>query len=107
MEQYLVQMAYEPAVSALDDPVEAVRGAVKRLGGKVASGWFSVGDYNVVAVVDLPVSEAEQDLSAALTEAEGVRVVQTSRLIPSDARIGMLRCRHGFPSSDGGCEHGL
>jgi uncharacterized protein with GYD domain len=55
MPKYLLQVAYTPEAwaSLIKSPhnrLEAVRPAVEKLGGKIETGWFCFGDYDLVAV---------------------------------------------------------
>jgi uncharacterized protein with GYD domain len=47
--------------------LEAVRPAVEKLGGKLETGWFCFGDYDLVTVVNMPdnVSAAAFSLAAS------------------------------------------
>ena len=71
MPQYLLQVAYTPEawaslIKSPRIPLEAVRPAVEKLGGKLETGWFCFGDYDLVAVLDMPdnVSAAAFSLAA-------------------------------------------
>jgi uncharacterized protein with GYD domain len=56
-------------ISQPQDRIEAVRSAVEKLGGKVVSGWFSFGQYDVVAITEMPDHEVRQpSLSHLLAE---------------------------------------
>ena len=59
MAHYLVQVAYaaEAWASMVESPqhcIAAVTPAVERLGGKIVVVWVSFGDYDVVAICDMP-----------------------------------------------------
>jgi uncharacterized protein with GYD domain len=59
MPKYLLQVAYTPEAwaSLIKSPhnrLEAVRPAVEKLSGKIETGWFCFGDYDLVAVLDMP-----------------------------------------------------
>ena len=73
MPHYLLQVAYnsEAWASLLKRPhnrLEAVRPAVEKLGGKLETGWFCFGDYDLVTVVNMPdnVSAAAFSLAASV-----------------------------------------
>jgi len=72
MAHYLFQAAYTAQALATlikkpENRIEVVRAAVEKLGGKVLSGWFCFGEYDVVLVCELPdnVSAAAFAISAA------------------------------------------
>ena len=59
MAQFLLQVAYTPdAVAGMvkhpEDRAAAARAAVEKLGGKMEGFWFAFGDYDVVAIIDVP-----------------------------------------------------
>ena len=63
MPLYAAQVAYTTeAWQALlrnpQDRLEAVRPAIEKLGGKLVNGWFVFGDYDVLAVIEMPCSRA-------------------------------------------------
>jgi hypothetical protein len=65
----------EAQVSLVDDPhdrIERVRPAVESLGGRTNMGWLSFGEYDVVAVVEMPGNAS----AAALCCGEGGRGLQ-------------------------------
>jgi uncharacterized protein with GYD domain len=59
MSNYLFQVAYTPEAWANmlvqpHDRIDAVRPVIEKLGGKVVHAWFAFGDYDVVAVAEMP-----------------------------------------------------
>jgi uncharacterized protein with GYD domain len=59
MPLYLLQVAYtsEGWASLLKSPqnrLDAVRPAVEKLGGKIETGWFCFGDYDLVSILQMP-----------------------------------------------------
>jgi len=78
MSSYLLQAAYTPEawanlVAQPQDRIDAVRPVVEKLGGKVVHGWFAFGDYDVVAIIDMPtnVDAAAFSIAAASAGAKG------------------------------------
>jgi uncharacterized protein with GYD domain len=72
MAHYLWQVGYTPEgwaalVKNPQNRIEAVRPAVEKLGGKIESGWFAFGKYDIVAIVQFPdnVSAAAMAIAAA------------------------------------------
>ena len=72
MAHYLWQVGYTPEgwAALIKNPqnrIEAVRPAVEKLGGKIESGWFAFGKYDIVAIVQFPdnVSAAAMAIAAA------------------------------------------
>src|SRR4051812_45860915 len=102
MLRYLVQISFEPdaadARSAFGDPAEAVRPTAERFGGRVEGGWLSGGDQDIVAVVDVPVLLAQEQISEALAACYGVRAVAAERFKPPEP-VSMECCVHGLPTA--------
>src|SRR5579883_1755035 len=59
MPQYLCEVAYSPqgwaaVVEKQQNRMEAIRPAVEKLGGRIKDAWFAFGDYDVIAVFEMP-----------------------------------------------------
>ena len=88
MPLYLAQVAYTPeAWQALvrnpQDRFEAVRPAVEKHGGKLVSAWFAFGDYDIVAVTDMPSNVAAAAISIAFAAGGACKSVKTTPLLTS------------------------
>jgi uncharacterized protein with GYD domain len=88
MASYLIQVAYTPECwSALlknpQDRFEAIRGPIEKLGGRLDRdrGWFSFGDYDVVAVLEMPNNVSAAALSLAFSAGGACRAVKTTPLL--------------------------
>ena len=82
MAQYALQVAYTPTAWAalLKSPehrLEAVEPVVERLGGKIASGWFTFGDYDLLVICDLPDNVSAAALSMAVSAGGAVKAART------------------------------
>lgn len=56
MPLFLTQVAYTPEawqamINNPQDRLEAIKPALKKLGGKIVSGYLSFGDYDTIAIV--------------------------------------------------------
>jgi uncharacterized protein with GYD domain len=72
MALYLLQVSYTPEAWAAmvknpQDRLVAVRPAIEKLGGKLLSGYLAFGEYDLIAITDMPnnVSAAAFSLAAA------------------------------------------
>jgi uncharacterized protein with GYD domain len=72
MALYLYQVSYTSEAWAAmvknpQDRLAAVRPAIEKLGGKLLSGYMAFGEYDLIAIVDMPnnVSAAAFSLAAA------------------------------------------
>jgi uncharacterized protein with GYD domain len=86
MGHYLVQVAYTPdAWAALvknpQNRIEAVRPVVEGLGGKMDEGFLSFGEYDVVAICQLPDNVSAAAFSIATAAGGAVKAFKTTPLM--------------------------
>ena len=86
MAHYLLQVAYTPEAWASltknpQDRIEAVRPAVERLGGKIQGAWFAFGEYDIVAVFEMPDNVSAAAISIAFSAGGAVKSVKTTPLM--------------------------
>jgi uncharacterized protein with GYD domain len=86
MGQYLVQVAYTPDAWAAmvknpQDRIELVRPVVERLGGKMDEGFLSFGEYDVVAICQLPDNVSAAAFSMAAAAGGAVKAFKTTPLM--------------------------
>jgi uncharacterized protein with GYD domain len=96
MPLYLLQVAYTPeAWGALikkpQDRIEAVRPAVRKLGGKVLTGYFAFGEYDLVAVLDMPDNVSAAAFSIAASAGGAVRSIKTTPLMTTREALRAMR----------------
>src|SRR5258707_9168886 len=59
MPHYLSQVSYTPEawarlVANPQDRIEAVRGPIEKLGGRIHNAFFAFGEYDVVVITEMP-----------------------------------------------------
>jgi len=86
MPYYMVQVAYTPDTWAklLKNPVDrtnAVRPAVEKLGGKISSAWISFGEYDVVAIIEMPDNVAAASIAMSFAAGGAVKALKTTPLL--------------------------
>jgi len=96
MPLYLTQVAYTPeAWKALvknpQNRIEAVRPAIERLGGKIVSGYFAFGDFDVVAIADMPDHVAAAAFAMAIAAGGACRDVKTTPLLTTAEGLEALK----------------
>jgi len=96
MPQYLLQVAYEPEAWAamLKKPhnrLNAVRPEVEKLGGKLDVGWFSFGDYDLVAIVEMPDNTSAAAFSLAASASGAIKAIKTTPLLSLDEGIEAMK----------------
>jgi uncharacterized protein with GYD domain len=95
MPHYLLQASYNPeAWAALAkepvDRTEAIKPVGERLGDTVLSGYLSFGDFDIVAIVEMPSSVSAAAYAIASSGGGAVRVHKTTPLLtPEEARQAM------------------
>jgi uncharacterized protein with GYD domain len=96
MRQYLLQGAYTPEAWASllkspHSPLEAVRPAVEKLSGKLDTGWFCFGDYDLVAVLNMPDNVSAAAFSLAASAGGAVRAINTTPLLSPDEGVEAMK----------------
>jgi len=93
---YLLQYAYTPEawskqIKEEDGDIGAARKIADKLGGKLVSGWFTFGDYDVVAILEMPDNVTAGAVSVALSAAGYAKAAKTTHLITEGDGVAMLR----------------
>jgi uncharacterized protein with GYD domain len=103
MPHYLLQAAYTSEAWAAqakvpEDRIEAIRPIVQRLGGKLVAGFLSFGEYDVVALLEMPDNVAAAAFSMAAAGGGAVKAMKTTPLLsPHEALQAMQRAaRSGY-----------
>lgn len=96
MSFYLLQVAYTPEawasmVKKPQDRIEAVRPAVEKLGGKVVSGYLAFGEYDLIAIVDMPNNVSAAAFSIAAAAGGAVTKIRTTPLMTTKEGIDAMR----------------
>ena len=95
MAHYLVQAAYtaeawSTLVSNPQDRSEPVRKMVEDAGGSLESFYLAFGDFDVVAIVELPDDATAAAVSIATSAAGAIREIKTTPLITTDDAVRAL-----------------
>jgi uncharacterized protein with GYD domain len=95
MAHYLVQAAYTPdawstLVSNPQDRSEPVRAMVEGAGGALESFYLAFGDFDVVAIVELPDDATAAAVSIATSAAGAIRAIKTTPLITTGDAVRAL-----------------
>jgi uncharacterized protein with GYD domain len=96
MTNYLLQVAYTPEawanlIAQPHDRIEAVRPAVEKLGGKITHGWFAFGDYDLIAIVEMPGNVEAAAFSLAAAAGGAVRAIKTTPLLTAAEGVEALK----------------
>jgi uncharacterized protein with GYD domain len=93
---YLLQVGYTPEAWAAmvkkpQDRIEAVRPAVQKLGGKVVSGYLAFGEYDIVAILDMPNNASAAAFAMAVAAGGACSKVKTTPLMSTQEGIDAMK----------------
>ncbi len=96
MPHYLLQVSYTPTAWAAmakkpQDRLEAIRPAVEKLGGKVVTGYLAFGDYDIVAILEMPDNVTAASFSIAAAAGGACAKVKTTPLMTTKEGIAAMR----------------
>lgn len=96
MPRYMLEVAYTPEAWATlvkqpEDRVEAVRPAIRNLGGKIETAYFAFGEYDLVVIVNMPDNVSVAAFSIAASAGGSVKAIKTTPLMT--IREGMQAMR--------------
>ncbi|HLB03895.1 MAG TPA: GYD domain-containing protein [Gaiellaceae bacterium] len=96
MAHYLAQVAYTPEAWASmvknpQDRLAAVTPVIERLGGKLVSGWLAFGDYDIVAICDMPDNVSAAAFSMAASAGGSVKAFKTTPLLSIGEAVDAMR----------------
>ena len=96
MPHYLLQVAYTPDAWAtqLKNPqnrIEAIRPAVQGLGGRIECAYISFGEYDVIAVLDMPDNVSAAAFSIVASAGGALKAAKTTPLMTMEEGIEAMR----------------
>jgi uncharacterized protein with GYD domain len=96
MPNYLVQVSYnaESMLAFVKNPqnrAEGVRQPIEKLGGKIGSFWFTFGDYDVAAIVEMPDNVSMAAFALAASAGGACKSIKTTLLISPEEGIEAMK----------------
>jgi len=96
MPHYLHQVAYSTEgwraiVAQPQDRLEVVRVAIEKLGGKLVHGWFAFGEYDIVAITEMPDNVAAAAIAIAFAGGGACKSVLTTPLLSQEEAIQAMK----------------
>lgn len=96
MPRYMYEVAYTPEawgtlVKKPQDRIEAVRPAIRKLGGRIEAAYFAFGDYDLVAIANMPDNVSAAAFSIAASAGGSIKAIKTTPLMT--IREGMRAMR--------------
>lgn len=93
---FLLQVGYTPEawanlIAHPHDRIDAVRPVVEKLGGKINHAWFAFGDYDLVAVIEMPGNVEAAAFSLAASAGGAVRTIKTTPLLSTAEGIEAMK----------------
>ena len=96
MAHYLLQVAYTPQAWAVmiknpQDRVQALKPVLDKMGGKVESAYFAFGDYDFVAILQMPANADAAAFSIAAAAGGAVKSLKTTPLLTTAEGLDAMR----------------
>ena len=96
MSRYMIQASYtKEAAAALvrqpEDRSEVVRPLIEQLGGRLVDFYFSLGDYDVVCIAELPSNTAALALDLAVVVPGHISKVKTTALLTGEETVMAMK----------------
>jgi uncharacterized protein with GYD domain len=89
---YMIQVAYNTdgwkgLLAHPQDRLNAIKPAIDQLDGTIVSGWLSFGEYDLVAIVDLPTNVSAAAFSMAASAGGTVKAFRTTPLMTTEEAV--------------------
>ena len=102
MPRYMLEVAYTPEAWATmvkkpQDRIEAVRPAVRKLGGRIEAAYFAFGEHDLIAIVNMPDNVSVAAFSIAASAGGSIKAIKTTPLMT--IREGMQAMRKAKKSA--------
>jgi uncharacterized protein with GYD domain len=70
---------------------EAVRKPIEKLGGTIGGFWMSFGDYDIVAIIDMPDNVSAAAFALAVASGGACKSVKTTPLLSVEEGLAALK----------------
>lgn len=96
MPSYLFQVAYTPEawanlIASPQDRVQVIRPVIEKLGGKINQVWFAFGEYDVVAIIEMPTNVEAAAFSLAASAGGAIKAIKTTPLMAMAEAIEAMK----------------
>jgi uncharacterized protein with GYD domain len=93
---YLLQISYaseawSAQIKSPQDRLAAVRPVVERMGGKMQNGWLSFGEFDVVAICEMPDNVSAAAFSIAVAASGAIKTSKTTPLLTIEEGIQAMQ----------------
>jgi uncharacterized protein with GYD domain len=83
--------AWNQMIAKPEDRLEAVRKPIEQLGGQLLTGYFAFGDYDVIAITEMPDNASAAAIAIAFAAGGSCRNVKTTSLMTAAETMDALR----------------
>jgi uncharacterized protein with GYD domain len=83
--------AWNHLIAKPEDRLEAVRKPIEKLGGKLLSGYFAFGDFDILAITEMPDNQSAAAIAIAFAGGGACRGVKTTPLMTTAEAIDAMR----------------
>ncbi len=102
MARYMYQVSYTAEswaaqVKKPEDRIEALKPAVRRLGGRIESAYYTFGDYDIILIANMPDNGSAAAMSIAASAGGALKSIRTTPLMT--IREGMAAMRKAKKAS--------
>jgi uncharacterized protein with GYD domain len=96
MPHYLSQVSYTPEawarlVANPQDRIEAVRGPIEKLGGRIHNAFFAFGEYDVVVITEMPDNISAAAIAIAFAAGGAVKSEKTTPLMTTAEALEAIK----------------
>jgi uncharacterized protein with GYD domain len=96
MPHYLSQVSYTPEawarlVANPQDRIEAVRGPIEKLGGRIHNAFFAFGEYDVVLITEMPDNVSAAAIAIAFAAGGSVKSEKTTPLMTTAEALEAIK----------------
>lgn len=96
MPLYMYQVAYDEdgwrqLVHKPADRIEAIKPAVRKLGGRIEEAYFCFGEYDLVIIARMPDNQTAAAMSMAGAGGGSVKAIKTTPLMTIREGVGAMR----------------
>lgn len=93
---YLHQVSYTSEswrvlIAQPQDRLGAVRAPIEKLGGKLIEGWFAFGEYDIVAITEMPDNVSAAAIAIAFAAGGACKSVRTTPLLSPKEAISAMQ----------------
>ena len=96
MPHFMIQAAYTPQAWATmvkkpQDRIDAIRPAIEKLGGRIEAGYLTFGDYDIVAICEMPDNVSAAAFSLAASAGGAVKAFRTTPLLTVEEGMDAMK----------------